>query len=90
MLLESRTIQRPDSIEDLVVIFRKIWETCFIDDMYIHEPMVIEGSTATWTGSKCNAYESLTQAKLTKGYECGCQAIRNGIKNELRWQYMIR
>jgi len=45
MLLESRTIQRPDSIEDLVVIFRKIWETCFIDDMYIHEPMVIEGST---------------------------------------------
>ncbi|MGB5292229.1 MAG: hypothetical protein WBN41_12340 [Lysobacterales bacterium] len=84
MLLKSGVIQRPESIEDLMVIFRKIWETCFFDDMYIHEPMVIEGNTATWTGSQCNAYESLAQAKLTKGYACGCQAIRNGVMKALR------
>ena len=84
MLLKSGTIERPESIEDLVAIFKKIWETCFFDDLYIHEPMEIEGNTATWTGSQCNAYESLARARMTEGYECGCQAIRNGVMKALR------
>lgn len=84
MLLKSGTIQRPESIDDLVVIFKKIWETCFFDSMYLHEPMEIEGNTATWTGSRCSAYESLARAKMTDGYECGCQAIRNGVMKALR------
>ena len=84
MLLKSGTIQRPESIEDLMAVFKKIWETCFFDDMYLHEPMEINGNTATWTGSQCNAYESLARAKMTEGYECGCQAIRNGVMKALR------
>ena len=84
MLLKSGVIQRPQSIEDLVTIFKKIWETCFFDDMYVNEPMEINGNTATWTGSQCNAYDSLARADMTEGYQCGCQAIRNGVMKALR------
>ncbi len=84
MLLKSGEIQRPESIEDLVVIFKKLWATCFFDDMYLHEPMEIEGNTATWTGSHCSAYDSLVQGQMTEGYRCGCQALRNGVMKALR------
>ncbi len=46
--------------------------------------MTFEGNVATWTGHQCNAYDSLNAAKMTKGYACGCQAIRNGVMKALR------
>ena len=84
MLLKSGVIQRPESIEDLMDIFKTIWSTCFFDEMYINELMTFEGNVATWTGHQCNAYDSLNAAKMTKGYACGCQAIRNGVMKALR------
>jgi len=84
MLLKSGTIQRPRSIEDLMVIFKKIWSTCFFDGMYINEPVTFKGKMATWTGHQCNAYDSLNAANMTTGYACGCQAIRNGVMKALR------
>ena len=50
ILLKSGAIQRPQSIEDLMVIFKKIWEVCFYDDMYINEPVSFQGNEATWVG----------------------------------------
>ena len=88
MLLKSRVIQRPESIEDLMDIFKTIWSTCFFDEMYINEPMTFEGNMATWTGHQCNAYDSLNAAKMTKGYACGCQAIRNGVMKALRLKHI--
>lgn len=84
MLLKSGQIKRPESIQDLAVIFKKIWKDCFFDDMYVNDPMMFDGSTATWTGTQCNAFDSLTSAKMTNGYACGCQAIRNGVMKALR------
>jgi len=84
MLLRAGEIQRPGSIKELAEIFRKIWRDCFFDDMYVHEPMTFDGNTATWTGSQCNAYDSLSRANMTNGYACGCQAIRNGVMKALR------
>lgn len=84
MLLKSGTISRPKSIEDLMEIFRLMWKTCFFDEMYINEPVQFEGNEATWTGHQCNAHDSLSRAKMTGGYECGCQAIRNGVMKALR------
>lgn len=84
MLLKSGIIQRPTSIEDLMEIFKIIWSTCFFDGMYINEPITIEGNEATWIGSTCHAHNSLKAAKMTKGYACGCQAIRNGVMKALR------
>ncbi len=86
MLLKSRQIRKPESIEDLVSIFKKVWATCFFDEMYLHEPITIEGNEATWTGRKCNAYDSLQAAKMTTGYACGCQALRNGVMKGLKLQ----
>lgn len=84
MLLKSGVIKRPHSIEDLMEIFKTIWATCFFDGMYVNEPVTFEGNVATWTGHHCNAYDSLNAAKMTKGYACGCQAIRNGVMKALR------
>lgn len=84
LLLKSKEIQRPQSIEDLVEIFQLIWKNCFFDEMYIHEPVTIDGNQATWTGRQCHAYDSLKAAKMTKGYACGCQAIRNGVMKALK------
>ena len=84
MLLKSGAIQRPQSIEDLMEIFKKIWARCFFDGMYVNEPVTFEGKVATWTGRQCNAYDSLKAAKMTRGYACGCQAIRNGVMKALR------
>ncbi len=90
ILLKSGAIERPSSIEELVGIFKKIWETCFFDEMYIHEPITVEGNTATWKGSRCSAYESLDRAGMTHGYQCGCQAIRNGVMKALRLKPLHR
>lgn len=84
MLLKSGQIEKPENIEDLVAIFRKIWTNCFFDDMYVHEPITIDGNKATWVGQQCNAFDSLQVANMTKGYACGCQAIRNGVMKALR------
>lgn len=84
MLLKSGTIQRPQSIEDLMKIFKTVWSTCFFDGMYINEPVTFEGQVATWTGHQCNAFDSISAAKMMKGYACGCQAIRNGVMKALR------
>ena len=84
MLLKNGVIKRPQSIEELMEIFKIIWSTCFFDGMYIDEPVTYDGNTATWTGRQCNAYDSLKAAKMTAGYDCGCQAIRNGVMKALR------
>ncbi len=84
MLLKSRQIKRPESIEDLVSIFKKVWATCFFDEMYLNEPITIEGNEATWTGRECHAHDSLQAGKMTEGYACGCQALRNGVMKALR------
>lgn len=84
MLLKSGKIQRPQSIEDLMEIFRIIWATCFFDGMYINEPVTFEGNEATWVGHQCSAYDSLRAAKMTKEYDCGCQAVRNGVMKALK------
>lgn len=86
MLLKAGEIRRPQSIEDLVEIFRVVWAGCFFDAMYLDEPISIEGDTATWIGSRCHAYDSLREAKMTEGYCCGCQAVRNGVMKALRLQ----
>ncbi|MFT5700144.1 MAG: hypothetical protein ACI8ZB_003015 [Desulforhopalus sp.] len=86
LLLKSGEIKRPESIQDLMDIFKTIWGTCFFDDMYVNEPVTFEGDEATWIGCQCNAYDSLNAAKMTKGYACGCQAIRNGVMKALRLQ----
>lgn len=84
MLLKEKRIQRPKSIEDLVEIFRYVWKTCFFDELYIHDPITIEGNEATWIGKSCNAFNSLSSAKMTEGYSCGCQSIRNGVMKALK------
>jgi len=84
MLLKKGLIKKPESIEDLMGIFKTIWKTCFFDDMYVNEPITFDGNTATWTGCECNAYESISRADLISDYECGCKAIRNGVMKALR------
>lgn len=86
MLLRSGVIKRPQSIEDLMEIFKLIWSNCFYDDMYINEPVVFEGNEAIWTGHSCSAYDSLKAAKMVDGYACGCQALRNGTMKALKLQ----
>lgn len=84
MLLKEKRINRPQSIEDLVAIFRYVWKTCFFDELYIHDPIEIKGNEAIWTGKKCNAFKSLSAAGMTQGYACGCQSIRNGVMKALK------
>lgn len=84
MLLKSGQISKPQNIEDLVLIFKKIWANCFFEEMYIHEPITVQGNEATWIGQKCNAFASLQAGNMTDGYACGCQALRNGVMKALR------
>jgi hypothetical protein len=84
MLLRERIIQRPDSIQDLMQIFKVVWKNAFFDDLYIHEPIEYKGNTAVWIGTRCHAFDSLNRAGLLSGYECGCQALRNGVMKALR------
>ena len=84
MLLRERIIQRPESIQDLMQIFKVVWENAFFDELYIHEPIEFKGNTAVWIGTRCHAFESLNRAGLLSGYKCGCQALRNGVMKALR------
>lgn len=84
VLLKSGEIKRPESIEELIEIFRTVWASCFPDGMYLNEPITVEGNTAIWTGTSCHAFDSLKAAKMAKGYACGCQSIRNGVMKALR------
>lgn len=83
LLLKSGEIERPNSVEELMAIFILIWKNCFFDDLYVNEPLTCHGNEATWTGHQCSAYDSLKAAKMTDGYSCGCQAIRNGVMKAL-------
>ncbi len=83
-LLKQGRIKKPASIQELMAIFQMIWAICFFDEMYIHDPITYDGNTATWIGQTCHAYSSLSQANMTGGYVCGCQAIRNGVMKALR------
>jgi hypothetical protein len=84
MLLKTGAIKRPRSVEELMAVFKKIWKDCFFDDMYVNEPVSFDGNRATWTGSHCNAFDSLSKAGMTGEYVCGCQAIRDGVMKALR------
>ena len=83
-LLREKVIQRPNSIQDLMSIFKVIWKNSFFDDLYINDPISYEGNTAVWIGSQCHAYDAVKKARMLDGYECGCQAIRNGVMKALR------
>ena len=84
MLLREEIIRRPKSILDLMEIFKTVWKNAFFEDLYIHEPVEYRGDTAIWIGTRCHAYDSLKKANLLSGYECGCQALRNGVMKALR------
>jgi len=83
-LLRERIIQRPRSIQELMFVFKTVWKNAFFDGLYINEPINYEGDTAIWTGTRCHAYDSLSKANMLEGYECGCQALRNGVMKALR------
>jgi len=80
----ERVIERPRSIQDLMSIFRVVWRNAFFDDLYINEPVSYDGNTAVWIGSRCHVYESIKKARMLDGYECGCQAVRDGVMKALR------
>jgi len=75
-LLREKIIQRPSSIQDLMLVFRAVWKNAFFDDLYVNEPIEYEGDTAVWTGTRCHAYDSLKKADMLDGYECGCQTLK--------------
>lgn len=83
-LLREKMIERPQSIQELMSIFKTVWKNAFFDDLYIHEPIHYEGNTAIWTGTQCHVYDSLRKANMLEGYKCGCQALRNGVMKALR------
>lgn len=83
-LLREGIIQRPNSIQELMQVFKTVWKNAFFDDLYVHEPIEYKGNTAVWVGTRCHAFDSLKRAGLLSGYECGCQALRNGVMKALR------
>ena len=83
-LLREKIIQRPRSIQELMFVFKTVWKNAFFDELYINEPITYDRDTAIWTGEQCHAYDSLSKANLLEGYECGCQALRNGVMKALR------
>ena len=83
-LVRERIIQRPHSIEELMFVFKTVWGPAFFDELYVNEPIQYDGDTAIWTGSRCHVYDSLRKANMLEGYECGCQALRNGVMKALR------
>ena len=82
-LLRERLIQRPHSIQELMYIFKTVWKNAFFGGLYINEPVSYERETAIWTGTRCHVYDSLVKANMLEGYECGCQALRNGVMKAL-------
>lgn len=83
-LLRKRMIKPPETIQELISIFKTVWKNVFFDDLYTHEPIVYKGNTAVWTGSRRHAFDSLNRAGMVEGYVCGCQALRNGVMKALR------
>jgi hypothetical protein len=83
-LVRERIIQRPQSIQELMVVFKTVWKNAFFDDLYVNDPIQYEGNTATWTGTRCHAYTSLAKANMLEGYMCACQALRDGVMKALR------
>ena len=83
-LLREKIIQRPHSIQELMFVFKTVWKNAFFDELYINEPIAYDRDTAIWTGGECHACDSLSKANLLEGYECGCQALRNGVMKALR------
>jgi len=83
-LLREKVIERPRLIQELMFIFKTVWENAFFDELYVNEPITYEGDTATWTGTRCHVYDSLSKANMLLGYKCGCQALRNGVMKALR------
>ena len=82
-LLREKIIQRPRSIQELMFVFKTVWKNAFFDELYINEPITYDEDTAIWTGTQCHAYDSLNKTILLEGYECGCQALRNGVMGAL-------
>jgi hypothetical protein len=89
-LLREKVIQRPESIQDLMSIFQTVWWNAFFDELYVNDPIEYNGNTAIWTGTRCHAHDSLRRAKLTVGYDCGCQALRNGVMKALKLKPLHR
>ena len=83
-LLRDKVIKRPRSIQDLLGIFKVVWKNAFFDDLYIHDPIQFDGNTATWFGSTCYVYDAVKKADMLDHYECGCQAVRDGVMKALR------
>jgi hypothetical protein len=83
-LLREKIIQRPRSIQELMFVFKTVWKNAFFDELYVNEPITYEENSAIWTGTRCHVYDSLRKTKRLEGYECGCQALRNGVMKVLR------
>ena len=83
-LLRKKIIERPHSIQELMVVFKTIWKNAFFDGLYVNEPITYEGDTATWIGTRCHVYDSLRKANMLLEYKCGCHALRNGVMKALR------
>jgi hypothetical protein len=83
-LLRKKMVKRPRNVQELMLVFRHVWKNAFFDDLYVDEPVEFDGTTATWIGSRCHAYDSLKRAHMLEGYECGCQGLRTGVMKALR------
>jgi hypothetical protein len=84
MLLREKIIRRPRSIQELMGVFKVFWKNAFFDELYVNEPIEYGEETAIYAGTRCHAYSSLSKAGILDGYECGCQAVRNGVMKALR------
>jgi len=84
MLLREKIIRRPRSIQELMGVFKVFWKNAFFDELYVNEPIEYGEETAIYAGTRCHAYSSLSKAGMLDGYECGCQAVRNGVMKALR------
>jgi hypothetical protein len=84
MLLREKIIRRPLSIQELMGVFKVFWKNAFFDELYVNEPIEYGEETAIYAGTRCHAYSSLSKAGILDGYECGCQAVRNGVMKALR------
>jgi hypothetical protein len=90
ILVREKIIRRPRSIQELMGVFKVFWKNAFFDDLYINEHIEYEGDTAVYTGMRCHAYTSLSKARMLEGYECACQAVRNGVFKALRLKPLHR
>lgn len=84
VLFRKKLIKKPRSIQELMHVFKTVWKNAFFDELYVHEPISYEGNTAIWTGARCHVYDSLKRANMLDSYECGCQALRDGVMKALR------